>query len=86
MTDIRHCLKDQKSTTLLSKSVSTVNALFRDSTKGLVLGRFELFIDLIWVGSISNLAQHISDQAFGSDSTFGIVEDVFDFFILFLIA
>ncbi|CAF9914625.1 MAG: hypothetical protein ALECFALPRED_009655 [Alectoria fallacina] len=55
-------------------------------TKGLLLGRFGLFIDLIWAGIISNLAQHFSDQAFGSDSTFGISEDVFEFIILFLIA
>ncbi|CAD6584291.1 MAG: hypothetical protein ASARMPRED_001725 [Alectoria sarmentosa] len=34
--------------------------------------RFELCIYLIWVGIISNPAQHISDQAFDSDSTFGI--------------
>ena len=49
-------------------------------------GRFELFIDLIWVGIISNLAEHFSDQAFQSESTFSIGDAVLEFIILFLIA
>ena len=49
-------------------------------------GRFELFIDLIWVGIISNLAEHFSDQAFGPDSSLSIGEAMFEFIILFLIA
>ena len=55
-------------------------------TKGPLLGRFELFIDLIWVGIISNLAEHFSDQVFQSDSAFSIKDAVFEFIILFLIA
>ena len=48
--------------------------------------RFELFIDLIWVGMIGNLAAHFSDQAFTTESTFNIGEAVGEFIILFLIA
>ena len=55
-------------------------------TKGPFLGRFELFIDLIWVGIISNLAEHFSDQVFQSESTFSVEDAVFEFIILFLIA
>lgn len=87
MTAIHLCLTDRKSTILPSRSVSIFfDAYSEDLTKGFVLGRFELFIDLIWVGIISNLAQHFSDQAFGFDSTFHIGADVFEFIILFVIA
>lgn len=58
----------------------------RNLTEGLNLDRFELFIDLIWVGIIGNLAEHFSDQAFGTDSTFSVGENVLEFIILFLIA
>ena len=52
----------------------------------LLLGRFELFIDLIWAGIISNLAEHFSDQAFHPESTFSVSDAVFEFIILYLIA
>ena len=55
-------------------------------TKGLIVGRFELFIDLIWVGIISNLAENFSDHAFGTDSKLTIGEDIIEFAILFLVA
>ena len=87
MTDIPLCMKNRESTILPSRSVSIfVDASSNDLTKWFVVGRFELFIDLIWVGIISNLAQHFSDQAFGSDSTFHIGADVFEFIVLFMIA
>ena len=50
------------------------------------LGRFELFIDLIWVGIIGNLAEHFSDQAFGSETTWDVGQAAFEFIVLFLIA
>ena len=52
----------------------------------IILGRFELFIDLIWVGIISNLAEHFSDQAFGTDSTVSTNDAILEFIVLFLIA
>lgn len=51
-----------------------------------MIGRFELFIDLIWVGIIGNLAEHFGDQAFSVDSQFEIGRAIFEFMILFLIA
>lgn len=38
------------------------------------------------MGIIGNLAEHFSDQAFSTDSTFSVGENVFEFIILFLIA
>lgn len=66
--------------------MSFINAKQEKPTKRLILGRFELFIDLIWVGIISNLAAHFSDQAFGPDSMFSINDAFYEFVILFLIA
>lgn len=87
MTDIHLCLTGRKSTILPSRSVSiSLDAESEDLTKRFTAGRFELFIDLIWVGIISNLAEHFSDQAFGSNSTIPIGTDVFEFILLFLIA
>ncbi len=40
----------------------------------------------MWVGIISNLAEHFSDQVFGDDSAFSTGEAIFEFIILFLIA
>ena len=48
--------------------------------------RFELFIDLIWVGIIGNLAEHYSEQAFTSESDVTVGEAFGEFIILFLIA
>ena len=53
---------------------------------GMILGRFELFIDLIWVGIISNLAEHFSDQSFGTDSTLSPGDAFLEFIVLFVIA
>ena len=50
------------------------------------LGRFELFIDLIWVGIISNLAERFSDEAFDLESTSSEGANVFEFIVTFLIA
>ena len=55
-------------------------------TEGLIVGRFELFIDLIWVGIISNLAENFSDHAFGTDSSSTIGPDIIEFIFLFLIS
>ena len=49
-------------------------------------GRFELFIDLIWVGIIGNLAGSFSEHAFGSGSGAGVGIAVWHFIILFLMA
>ena len=54
--------------------------------KWLNVGRFELFIDLIWVGIISNLAERFSDAAFSLESTSNAGENVFEFIATFLIA
>lgn len=48
--------------------------------------RFELFIDLIWVGIVGNLAEHYSEQAFGAESRYTIGDAFGEFTILFLIA
>ena len=48
--------------------------------------RFELFIDLIWVGIIGNLADHYSEQAFSSETDYTVGEALGEFIILFLIA
>ena len=48
--------------------------------------RFELFIDLIWVGIIGNLAEHYSEQAFTSETTFTVGEALGEFILLFLMA
>lgn len=53
---------------------------------GMILGRFELFIDLIWVGIISNLAEHFSDQSFGTDSGLSPGDAFLEFIVLFVIA
>ena len=53
---------------------------------GTILGRFELFIDLIWVGIISNLAEHFSDQSFGTDSRLSAGDAFLEFIVLFVIA
>ena len=53
---------------------------------GMILGRFELFIDLIWVGIISNLAEHFSDQSFGTDSRLSAGDAFLEFIVLFVIA
>ncbi len=55
-------------------------------TERLIIGRFELFIDLIWVGIISNLAENFSDHAFGTDSSSTIGPDIIEFILLFLIS
>lgn len=86
ITDVHRCWKHRKSTTLPSRSVSVFNVQCRDLTECLNLGHFELFIDLIWVGIISNLAENFSDHAFGSESKFTVGESVFEFVVLFLIA
>lgn len=50
-------------------------------------GRFELFIDLIWVGIIGNLAEHFSDQAFNLEGEGnGVGFATWEFVCLFLIA
>lgn len=50
-------------------------------------GRFELFIDLIWVGIIGNLAEHFSDQAYNLDGEGqGVGVATWEFIILFLLA
>lgn len=51
-----------------------------------ILGRFELFIDLIWVGIIGNLADHFSDQAFSTDTKYTVGRAIFEFVLLFLVA
>lgn len=80
-----HCLRDQL-TTLQSRSVSVSEAQSRKMLKELPLGRFELFIDLIWVGIIGNLAGNFSDHAFDTQSTYRVGIYVLEFIILFLIA
>ena len=49
-------------------------------------GRFELFIDLIWVGIIANLADHFSEQAYSPETTYTVGRAIFEFVTLFLIA
>lgn len=48
--------------------------------------RFELFIDLTWVGIIGNLADNFNSEAFGSNSVFSIGRAVANFILLFLMA
>ena len=50
------------------------------------VGRFELFIDLVWVGIIGNLADHFKDQAYSPDTTDTVGRAVTEFIILFLLA
>ena len=51
-----------------------------------IAGRFELFIDLIWVGVIGNLAESFSDEAFAEDSDITVGNAVWHFIVLFLMA
>lgn len=60
--------------------------LFSKSDDNAPTGRFELFIDLIWVGIIGNLAEHFSDQAFNIDVGPMIARATLEFVILFLLA
>ncbi|KAL6716109.1 hypothetical protein ACLMJK_005675 [Lecanora helva] len=48
--------------------------------------RFELFIDLIWVGIVANLADHFSEQAFSPETTYTLGRAILEFLILFLMA
>ncbi|KAL8685500.1 MAG: hypothetical protein Q9218_007723 [Villophora microphyllina] len=51
--------------------------------------RFELFIDLIWVGIIGNIAENFSDEAFGSENEVkgeNVGLAIWHFIILFLMA
>ncbi|KAL8711151.1 MAG: hypothetical protein Q9220_004296 [cf. Caloplaca sp. 1 TL-2023] len=48
--------------------------------------RFELFIDLIWVGIIGNLADSFSDEAFSETSDTPVGRAVGNFILLFLTA
>lgn len=48
--------------------------------------RFELFIDLIWVGIIGNLTDHYSEQAFTSESRYTVGQALGEAIVLFLIA
>ena len=49
-------------------------------------GRFELFIDLIWVGIVGNIADHFSEQAYGPESVNSTGRAIFEFIVLFLLA
>ena len=48
--------------------------------------RLELFIDLIWVGIIGNLAEHFSEQSFTNESHSTVGEALGELIIVFLIA
>ena len=52
----------------------------------MILGRFELFIDLIWVGIIGNVADHFKDKAYSIDTVSTVGQAVVEFIVLFLIA
>ena len=45
-----------------------------------------MFIDLLWVGIIGNLADHFSEQAYSPESHYQVGRVIFDFIILFLLA